>query len=216
MRITAGEARGRILKAPAGKTTRPTDARSREILFNILGDRVDGARVLDLYAGSGSVGLEALSRGAQSCIFIEQNAAATAAIRDNLKTLGWMQRGQVWQTAVKSALHRMEENEAYQGGFDLVFADPPFREPREFEDLVRRVDILARLLHNVGELSGGNSRLFVVQHPQRMIFALPAPFQVWKTRRAGESCLSFFEVNRDDVVVHSERGADQEEIASQS
>jgi 16S rRNA (guanine966-N2)-methyltransferase len=157
MRIIAGEARGRVLRTPPGKSTRPTDARSREMLFNILGAEVIGARVLDLYAGSGAVGLEALSRGASTCTFIEQNAAAANAIRTNLKTLGWSERGQVWQTSMRSALHRMAERAEYSGGFDLLFADPPFHETREFEDLEQRVDILAELLHNVGVFAAGQS-----------------------------------------------------------
>ena len=209
MRIIAGDARGRVLRSPSGNATRPTDSRSRETLFNILGEHVQDAHVLDLYAGSGAVGLEALSRGARSCIFVEQNATAAASIRANLKMLGWADRGQVWHTAVKSALFRMDKAEEYAGHFGLVFADPPFREPREFEDLARRVDILARLLHNVGELSGGSSRILVVQHPKRMQFSLPAPFDVWKSRRAGESCLSFFEVIRDGVVTHPEARQDE-------
>ena len=198
MRILAGEARGRILRAPEGKGTRPTDARSRETLFNIWSDRILDARVLDLYAGSGGVGLEALSRGAQSCIFVEQNAAACNAIRANLKNIGWQDKAQVWQTGIRSALHRMSEHEEYSGAFDFIFADPPFRAPEEFEDLRNRVDILARLLHNVGELSesgtSSRERIAAIQHPKRMNFELSAPFKLWKARRVGDSCLSFFEL----------------------
>jgi 16S rRNA G966 N2-methylase RsmD len=143
--------------------------------------------------------LEALSRGAESCVFIEQNAAACNAIRANLKTIGWQEKSQVWQTSLRSALHRMSEHEEYSGAFDFIFADPPFRVPQEFEDLRNRVDILARLLHNVGELSGGAAsfgpKIVVVQHPQRMKFVLDAPFGLWKARRVGDSCLSFFELS---------------------
>jgi 16S rRNA (guanine(966)-N(2))-methyltransferase RsmD len=202
MRIIAGEAKGRILKTPTGRNTRPTDARSRETLFNILSDRVIDARFLDLYAGSGAVGLEALSRGAKSCTFIEQNAAAVNSIRANVKTLGWSESTEVWQTSMRSALHRMREAAEYSGTFDLIFADPPFDVPGEFEDLRNRVDILARLLHNVGELSAGDlsesrSRLLVIQHPQRMSLVLAPPFALWKSRRAGHSLLSFFELIDD-------------------
>lgn len=200
MRILAGEAKGRVLRAPAGRSTRPTDSRSRETLFNILSDRVIDTRVLDLYAGSGAVGLEALSRGAQRCIFVEQNAAAAHSIRANLKNLGWNDGAQVWHTAVRSALHRMSEGAEYSGAFDLIFADPPYNEPREFEDLIKRVDILARLLHNVGELSASRARLCVVQHPQRLMFELPAPFELWKSRRVGHSMLSFFELIDNEAV----------------
>src|SRR5437016_68472 len=108
MRIIAGEAAGKVLKSPTGKATRPTDSRSREALFNILGERVINARVLDLYAGTGALGLEALSRGAESCIFVEQNALACRCIRQNARSLGWPERVQVWESNVKSALHRLE------------------------------------------------------------------------------------------------------------
>jgi 16S rRNA (guanine966-N2)-methyltransferase len=199
MRIIAGDAKGRVLRTPGGKSTRPTDSRARETLFNILGERVLEARVLDLYAGSGAVGLEALSRGAKTCVFVEQNAGAADAIRTNLKTLGWDARAQVWNLSFKSALHRMSEKGEYSGGFDIVFADPPFDEPREFEDLRKRVDILARLLHNVGEfaesIQAPHAGLAVIQHPQRASFTLAAPFALWKARRSGHSCLSFFELS---------------------
>src|SRR4028119_593964 len=98
MRIHSGEARGRKLKTREGKGTRPTDARARETLFNIIGERVVDARVLDLYAGTGAIGLEALSRGAAECVFVEQNAGACRVIRENLRALDWSERTQVWQS----------------------------------------------------------------------------------------------------------------------
>lgn len=194
MRIISGEAKGRVLRAPSGKSTRPTDSRARETLFNIMGEAVIDARVLDLYAGTGALGLEALSRGASTCTFVEQNAAACHAIRDNLKLLKWQDRAQVWNASIRSALHRMEDKAEYLGAFDLILADPPFHNPDEFDDLRNRVDILARMLHNVGELSADTPKIIVVQHPQRMSFSLPAPLELWKARRSGHSCLSFFEL----------------------
>lgn len=201
MRIIAGEARGRVLQAPHGRGTRPTDSRSREALFNILGSRVVDARVLDLYAGSGAIGLEALSRGAESCLYVEQNAGAANAIRNNLKNIGWNHRGQVWQTSVKSALHRLDEQmrtgERSQA-FHIIFADPPFTDPQTLEDIAKRVDTFAQLLHNVEELSGGREispspGLLIVQHQHRTKLHLSPRFQLQKSRRAGESLLSFFE-----------------------
>ena len=87
MRIIAGTHRGRRIAAPKGAQTRPTGDRVREALFNLVGP-VDGASVLDLYAGSGALGLEALSRGARRCVFVETDAAACAVIRRNLESLG--------------------------------------------------------------------------------------------------------------------------------
>lgn len=211
MRILAGQERGRVLRTPNGRGTRPTDSRSRESLFNILGERVIGARVLDLYAGSGAVGMEALSRGADFCVFVEQNANATNAIRSNLKMCHWDEkeapRGQVWHTNVKGALARLEEQNQ---GFDIIFADPPFNDPRTLEDIARRVDTFARLLHNVGVLSaerGENSApgLLIVQHGHRDTLDLAPRFTLQKARRAGESTLAFFELVNENSSTAEEK-----------
>jgi 16S rRNA (guanine966-N2)-methyltransferase len=146
MRILAGQFKGRTLHSVEGRGTRPTDARAREMLFNILGPSVIGARVLDLYGGTGSVGLEALSRGADSCVFIEQNAGACRVIKKNLETLRLTHHAQVWHTSVKSGLRSLREGDRR---FDLIFADPPFDNPRELGDLCKALDISGALLHNV-------------------------------------------------------------------
>ena len=195
------------MKTREGKGTRPTDSRSREMLFNIIGPCVQGARFLDLYAGSGSVGLEALSRGAAFCVFVEQNAAAAQTIRDNLKTLNWRDRAQVWHTPLRSALRRLtellQEDENHpEARFDIVFADPPFTNPHELQDLAARLDNLPQLLHNgtgqkpleiaINELC---EPLLVVQHYRKETFR-PARFTVWQERRAGESSLTFCYPNK--------------------
>jgi 16S rRNA (guanine966-N2)-methyltransferase len=117
VRVVAGEFRGRRLAAPRGARTRPTADRVREALFSMLGD-VSGARVLDLYAGSGALGIEALSRGAESAVFVERDPRAVAAIGRNLESLG-LEQEVVRQDAVRF-LARTE------GMFDLVFCDPPY------------------------------------------------------------------------------------------
>ena len=192
MRILAGQAKGRVLHSPSGRNTRPTDSRSREALFNILGERVVGARVLDLYAGTGAIGLEALSRGAASCIFVEQNSSAANAIRANIKMCNWQENAQIWQTAVKGALHRMQDQ---VGQFDIIFADPPFTDARILQELENRVDTLSALLHNVGELSAASSSaLLIVQHHFKTKVDVSSRFTLQKSRRAGESLLSFYEL----------------------
>jgi len=118
MRVVAGEFRGRRLQAPRGRSTRPTADRVREALFSMLGD-VSGARVLDLYAGSGALGIEALSRGAASAVFVERDAAAVAAIRRNLETVG-AGAADVRRQDVLRFLAAATDR------FDLVFADPPY------------------------------------------------------------------------------------------
>ena len=118
MRVIAGEFGGRRLHTPPGGATRPTADRVREALFSMLSAEVPGARVLDLYAGSGALGIEALSRGAASAVFVENDARAAVTIRRNLETLGLP--GEVRrQDAVRFLA-------AAKGPFDLVFCDPPY------------------------------------------------------------------------------------------
>jgi 16S rRNA (guanine966-N2)-methyltransferase len=117
VRVVAGEFKGRRLYAPRGVRTRPTADRVREALFSMLGE-VSGARVLDLYAGSGALGIEALSRGAESAVFVERDQQALAALRRNLETVG--ARAEVKRQDVLRFLARPE------GTFDLVFCDPPY------------------------------------------------------------------------------------------
>jgi 16S rRNA (guanine966-N2)-methyltransferase len=122
MRVIAGQWGGRRLQAPPGEATRPTSDRVREALFSVLGDRVDGARVLDLFAGSGALGIEALSRGAAEATFVDSAPAAIRALRANLQTLG------------ATAEVRRADARRFLGGasaaarqYDLVFLDPPYR-----------------------------------------------------------------------------------------
>lgn len=123
MRVVAGTYGGRRLHAPPGRDTRPTSDRVREALFSILGD-LAGARVLDLYAGSGALGIEALSRGAVSCEFVDRSAAAIAAIERNLADLGIVAPVHR-RDAVKAVGDASERGAAY----DLVVLDPPYRHP---------------------------------------------------------------------------------------
>jgi 16S rRNA (guanine966-N2)-methyltransferase len=120
MRVVAGAYKGRRLHSPTGSDTRPTADRVREALFSILGD-IGGARVLDLYAGSGALGIEALSRGASEVIFVESGRRAADAIRANLRAVGEPD-AIIW---VGDALAYLRRADA-EAPFDLVFADPPY------------------------------------------------------------------------------------------
>ena len=117
MRIVAGEYKGRRLRMPRGAPTRPTADRVREALFSMLGD-VTGARVLDLYAGSGALGIEALSRGAASAVFVERDPRAAAAIQANLDTVGT--EAEVSRQDALAFVRRDRRS------YDLVFCDPPY------------------------------------------------------------------------------------------
>jgi 16S rRNA (guanine966-N2)-methyltransferase len=123
VRVIAGRLRGRVLVAPAGDATRPTGARVKEALFSILGD-VAGARVLDLYAGSGALGIEALSRGAASAVFIEAARPALACLRENLTKLALDGVATTLPLRVESAAAKLTRH----GPFELVLCDPPWRD----------------------------------------------------------------------------------------
>lgn len=129
-RIVAGSAGGRRLAVPKGAGTRPTTDRAREALFATLGTLtdLDGARVLDLYAGSGAVGLEALSRGAATAVLVESDRDAARVVSDNVRALG-LPGAQVVRSPVRRYLAAPADPPADQGGYDVVFADPPYTLP---------------------------------------------------------------------------------------
>jgi 16S rRNA (guanine966-N2)-methyltransferase len=129
MRVIAGTFRSRTLDAPAGLQTRPTSDRLRETLFNVLAPRIQEATFLDLYAGSGAVGLEALSRGAQRVVFVERAPVALKAMSLNLTRLGLTQGFDIQSSSVSAYLRRAR-NKAE--GFDIVFLDPPYDAAEEY------------------------------------------------------------------------------------
>lgn len=156
MRIVAGALGGRRLVAPAGDATRPTTDRVREALFSILGGRgvIDGARVLDLYAGTGALGLEALSRGAVHATFVEAGRPALVALRDNVKALGVGDATSV----VAARAERWAKTAAVDAPFDLVLADPPWA------DVARACETIATLAGR-GLVAGDG--LVVLEHAAR-------------------------------------------------
>lgn len=129
MRIVGGTFKGRALVTPDGQNTRPTSDRAREAIFNILAHaewapNLEGARVMDVFAGSGALGFEALSRGAGFCLFVETDEAARGAIRDNVETFGLFGTTRVHRRdATQLGVRPGSQAEA----FDLVFLDPPYR-----------------------------------------------------------------------------------------
>lgn len=142
MRIIAGEHRGRRIDAPPGDKTRPMLDRVREALFSTVQDWVEGARVLDLFAGSGSLGLEALSRGAEHARFVERAPPAIAILRQNIETLGLQGKSTV---ARGNALAPASWSSVEEPAFDLVFFDPPYAmldDPMQRKDLLEAVQAL--------------------------------------------------------------------------
>ena len=172
MRVIAGEFRSRRLKSIPGLATRPTPDRLRETLFDILGARVEGAVFLDAYAGTGAVGIEAISRGAAQAIFIERSKAAEKVLSENLASLGIEDRALVTLGAAASLISR------YKAG--IVFLDPPYDREIEYE----------KVLQLLGE---GPPDLVIAQHSVRL--TLPETFgRLVCTRvvRHGDNALSFY------------------------
>ena len=172
MRVIAGEFRSRRLKSIPGDATRPTPDRLRETLFDILGPSIEGATFLDGYAGTGAVGMEALSRGAAYAFFLEKNWAALETIRENLASLRVERRATVVPGPVLLTLARHPA--------EIVFLDPPYSLEREYPAVL---DLLAQ----------DPPRLTVVQHSVRL--ALPeeqGPLRRTRVVRQGDNALSFY------------------------
>jgi 16S rRNA (guanine966-N2)-methyltransferase len=132
VRIIAGTLRSRSLQAPTGLATRPTSDRLRETLFNVLAPRIKGAAFLDLYAGSGAVGMEALSRGADRVTFVERAPAALAVLRANLAKLGLTAGFRIQPSSVGAYLRRAQTGSKPELAFDVVFLDPPYDAAQEY------------------------------------------------------------------------------------
>ena len=179
MRIIAGQLRGRKLKAPSGMHTRPTLDRVREALFSILGNLRD-LRVIDAYAGTGALGIEALSRGAAHASFVENDSAASAVLRDNLETLGVSDRA----TLIQSSMEKTQQRLAQMPPLDLVLADPPWAIAQKAATTIFSV--------TRGALTP-DARL-IIGHSATEPLDIPtdAGFELGQSRRWGGSGLSFF------------------------
>lgn len=180
VRVTGGSFRGRGLTVPPG--ARPTEGRVREALFSIWGDRVDGARVLDLFAGSGVVGLEAVGRGALAALCVDESPRAVKTLEENAARLGET-LARVRRLTLPAGLARLVSEGA--GPFDLVYADPPYA----FEPYGELIAGVAPLLAAEGELA--------VEHSSRRELPVEAGLLVRvDVRRYGESAISFYRPGR--------------------
>jgi 16S rRNA (guanine966-N2)-methyltransferase len=176
MRIIAGSRKGHRIDAPKGRSTRPTSDRVRENVFNILAPWVEDAAVLDLFAGSGALGLEALSRGAARAVFVESDHAACRVIERNLDRLRL-----TGAEVVCRDVNRYLASETR--AFDLVFCDPPYEEYEALEPQLARY--LPRLLADEG--------LAVVETDARVEAQLPLPLTQRTSRRYGSARITLFE-----------------------
>lgn len=130
MRVIAGSHRGRRLSAPQGTSLRPTSDKVREALFSILGPRISGNRFLDLYAGTGAVGIEALSRGAIVATFVESDSDAMRVMQDNLTACGLLEQAELRSEPTETFLRQRQWRHA---PYEIVFADPPYADPTAVE-----------------------------------------------------------------------------------
>jgi 16S rRNA (guanine966-N2)-methyltransferase len=178
MRVIAGTARGLRLDAPRDKGTRPITDRVKETLFGILGERVVDARVLDLYAGSGAIGIEALSRGAAHATFVERSRDAVAIIRDNLRRTHLEDVAEVRATEVGRFMSGPDAG----GPYGLAVLDPPYEERAILAPLERLTPLLA------------TGATVVVKHFWRTSVPVPEGLRPWRERRFGETALTFLEV----------------------
>jgi len=182
IRVIAGEIKGRKIKSLKGKTVRPLLARIKKSLFDIIGNKIKNAVFLDLYAGTGSVGLEALSRGAKEVIFIEKDSTAVKVIEGNLQKLGFDKKAKVWKRDVLQGLPEDKK-------FDLIFLGPPYK----LELILPTLKIIAQkeILTEKGWV--------ICQHHFRE--KLPEEYffhQLFRWEKYGNTILSFYQFKRID------------------
>jgi 16S rRNA (guanine966-N2)-methyltransferase len=182
MRIIAGTFRSRQLKSLQGLTLRPTSDMLRETLFNVLGPRVEGSRFLDLFAGTGAIGIEAVSRGAAFVAFVEKHSKTVHLIRENLASLEIVEGVRVIPSDAIATLATLEKESVPP--FDFIFLDPPYANQSEYKETLRAID-QSKLVHD--------SSLIIAEH--RKSFELPASlirFERARILRQGDAALSFY------------------------
>jgi 16S rRNA (guanine966-N2)-methyltransferase len=174
VRVIGGEFRSRRLKSLPGLETRPTPDRLRETLFNVLAPRLADSVFMDIYAGTGAVGIEALSRGARRCVFIEKNRRAAEVIHENLATLGLAGRAEVFTSKAAIVLERARA--------DIAFLDPPYEMSKEYET-------------SMNALERSETPLVIAQHSSR--FAASEEYgclRRYRVIKQGDNVLSFYKL----------------------
>jgi len=178
MRVTGGSERGRQLKAPAGSLVRPTSDKVKQALFNILGERVAGAVFLDLFAGAGGIGIEALSRGAVRVTFVDRSRDSLGAVKQNIEEMGFRNRAEALLSQAEVFLKKPS------GPYDIVFLDPPYAE---------KIQPLLELLAGSGVLKPDS--IVIAEHFRKQ----PSPenaggLTLYREARYGDTVLAFYKM----------------------
>jgi 16S rRNA (guanine966-N2)-methyltransferase len=183
MRVIAGKYRGRRLKSPPSDRTRPTSDRLRETLFNVLTPRIEGARFLDLCAGTGAVGIEALSRGAEHTTFVDQSRRMCALIEANLDALGIENDVEIATAEVSEYLRRLVKMEAKP--FEIVFFDPPYQADYE--------GVLAYFGDHSAQLLATDALLIAEHDKRKELSEEIGRLKRYRKVKQGDSVLSFYQ-----------------------
>lgn len=178
LRVGSGKLKGRWLAVPHGPQ-RFSSARTKKALFDFLTPYIEGADVLDLFAGTGGLGIEALSRDARFCLFVEIDARAAAVLSENLARLFPSERYEIRKADFRRALEHLSKAGRR---FDLIFADPPYRQ--DFLDELSSAWEQFPVLQETG--------IFVLERSKRTEFLEPKNLALWDTRRYGDTVLSYF------------------------
>jgi 16S rRNA (guanine966-N2)-methyltransferase len=188
MRITGGKQARRILRVPKGLDVRPTPDLVKQAVFNSLGNRVPGARVLELFAGTGALSLECLSRGALSAVCIEKSERHAAVLKHNLNTAGFPP--ETLQVRIQDVFTAMVQLAEAKSQFDLILADPPYGE----KNVGRRSTSFAQKLLDDLKLPSllADGGLFVLGHTKRDTLTIPEIWYERKTLKHGDSIMRFF------------------------
>jgi 16S rRNA (guanine(966)-N(2))-methyltransferase RsmD len=183
MRVIAGKYRGRKLKSPPSIQTRPTSDRLREALFNILAPQMEGTRFLDLCAGTGAVGIEALSRGAARVFFVDRSRKMATLVAANVELLEVTDATEIATMEALEFLRRHSKHQAEP--FDIIFFDPPYAEDYG--------DVLAFIGEHAAELLRADGMVIVEHHKKKVLSDAPR-LERYRELKQGDSVLSFFRV----------------------
>lgn len=185
MRVITGKAKGHKLKAPCGFKTRPTADRVKESIFNIIGDTINNSVVLDLYSGSGNIGIEFLSRGAQKCFFIESDVSTVKIIKENLDKTGLINQAYVFKNLVLDSIKILSKKEKK---FDFIFMDPPYNKNLVIPTLNE--------IHKSKVLE--EQGVIIIEHESKTL--LPdrvLSFIRTDTRKYGDTSVTFYKIEED-------------------